>query len=60
MNNKEIIEIASIRLALIASAKNNTYTDKSQIAYYRRIAASPVKLTNGNSVLYSAGTLSNW
>ena len=60
MNNKEIIEIASIRLSLIAPAINNTFTDQSKIAYYRRVAAIPVKLPNGNSILYSPGTLSNW
>ena len=60
MNNKEIIEIASIRLALIAPAINNTFTEESKTAYFRRVAANPVKLPNGNSVLYSPGTLSNW
>ena len=60
MNNKEMIEIASIRLDLIVPAINNTFTDKSKIAYYRRISTSPVKLPNGNTVLYSPGTLSNW
>lgn len=55
-----MIEIASIRLALIAPAINNTFTDRSKIAYYRRVASAPVKLPNGNSVLYSPGTLSNW
>lgn len=60
MNDKEIIEIASIRLALIAPAINNTYPDQSKIAYYRRIASNPVKLPNGKTVLYSPGTLSNW
>ena len=60
MNNKEIIEIASIRLALIAPAINNTFTEQSKIAYYRRVSINPVKLPNGNSVLYSPGTLSNW
>ncbi len=55
-----MIEIASIRLDLIVPAINNTFTDKSKIAYYRRISTSPVKLPNGNTVLYSPGTLSNW
>lgn len=55
-----MIEIASIRLALIAPAINNTFTEKSKIAYYRRVSTNPVKLPNGNSVFYSPGTLSNW
>jgi len=60
MNNKEMIEIASIRLALVAPTINNTFTEESKSAYYRRIAAIPVKLPNGKTVLYSPGTLSNW
>jgi transposase InsO family protein len=60
VNNKEIIEIASIRLALIAPAINNTITEESKIAYYRRISTNPVKLPNGKIVFYSPGTLSNW
>jgi len=59
MNNKEMIEIASIRLALIAPVINNTFTENSKMAYYRRVAENPVKLPNGKSVMYSPGTLSN-
>ena len=36
MNNKEMIEIASIRLALIAPAINYTFTEESKSAYFRR------------------------
>jgi transposase InsO family protein len=60
VNNKEMIEIASIRLALIAPAINNTIVEESKIAYYRRISTNPVKLPNGKIVFYSPGTLSNW
>ena len=60
MNNKEMIEIASIRLALIAPVINNTFTEESKMAYYRRVAENPVKLPNGKTVMYSPGTLSNW
>lgn len=55
-----MIEIASIRLGLIAPAINNTFTEESKIAYYRRVSTNPVKLPNGKSVVYSPGTLSNW
>jgi len=55
-----MIEIASIRLALIAPAINNTIVEESKIAYYRRISTNPVKLPNGKIVFYSPGTLSNW
>lgn len=60
MNNKEMIEIASTRLSLIAPALNGTYTDASKNAYYRRIASISVKLPNGKEVEYSPGTFSNW
>ena len=60
MNNKEKIEIASIRLALIAPVVNNTYTEESKMAYYRKVTQNPIKLPNGESVRYSPGTLSNW
>lgn len=60
MKNKEMIEIASIRLALISPAINNTYPDESKIAYYRRISSISIKLPNGKNVFYSPGTFSNW
>ncbi len=60
MNNKEMIEFASIRLSLIAPTLNGTYTDVSKNAYYRRIASFPIKLPNGKEVRYSPGTFSNW
>lgn len=37
-----MIEIASIRLALIALAIDNTFTEGSKIAYYRHVSATPV------------------
>ncbi len=43
MKNKEMIEIASIRLALISPAINNTYPDESKIAYYRPASNSQEK-----------------
>ncbi len=55
-----MIEIASIRLALIAPAITGTYTDNSKITYCRRISLKPVKLPNGKEILYNPGTLSNW
>jgi len=60
MNTKEMIEIASIRLALISPALNNTFTEESKIAYYRRISSNSVKLPDGSTVCYAAGTLANW
>ena len=60
MNNKEIIEIASLKLSLIAPVINGTYTDDSKSAYFKRIAATPVKLPNGSTVFYAPGTFSTW
>ena len=55
-----MIEIATIRLALIGPVINNTFTEESKMAYYRRASMQPVKLPNGTEVKYSPGTLSNW
>ena len=57
---KEFIEEASIRLALIQPAYNATYPDASKRAYFCRIAEKPVKMPNGREVKYSPGTLACW
>lgn len=60
LKSKEMIEIASIKLATISPALNGTYTDASKIAYYRRIANTPLKMPNGHEVLYNYATFSTW
>jgi len=58
--SKKFIEEASVRLALIQPAYNETYPDATKRAYYCRMAEKPVRLPDGRSVLYSPGTLACW
>ena len=60
MDQKTMIEIASIRLALIQPAFNGTYSDATKKQYYERISEVPLKLPDGKNVKYSAGTLACW
>ena len=60
MDQKTMIEIASIRLALIQPAFNGTYPDATKKQYYERISEVPLKLPDGKTVKYSAGTLACW
>ncbi len=57
---KELIEIATIRLAVIQPAFNGTYPDRTKAAYYARIAATPLKLPRGQEVTYTPSTFSCW
>lgn len=54
------VAVASIRLAIIQPAFNGTYPDMTKLDYYKRIAASPVKLPDGREVRYTPGTMSCW
>ena len=47
MDQKTMIEIASIRLALIQPAFNGTYPDATKKQYYERISEVPLKLPSG-------------
>lgn len=60
MDQKTMIEIASIRLALIQPAFNGTYPDATKKQYYERISEVPLKLPDGKAIKYSAGTLACW
>jgi len=60
MDYKTMIEIASLRLALIQPAFNETYPDATKKQYYERICATPVKLPGGKEVRYAYGTLACW
>lgn len=55
-----MIEIASIRLALIQPAFNGTYPDATKKQYYERISSIPLKLPDGKEVKYAYGTLACW
>lgn len=60
MDQKTMIEIASIRLALIQPAFNGTYPDATKKQYYERISQIPLKLPGGKEVKYAYGTLACW
>ena len=57
---KKFIEEASIRLALIQPAYNETYPDATKRAYYCRVTEKPIRLPDGREVRYSPGTLACW
>jgi transposase InsO family protein len=58
--HKKFIEEASIRLALIQPAYNETYPDASKRAYFCRITEKPIKMPDGREIRYSPGTLACW
>lgn len=63
MNQQELnnrIAIASLRLAAIQPAFNNTYPDMNKKAYYARIAKQPFKFPDGHEVLFAPGTYACW
>lgn len=63
MNQKDLnndIAIASLRLAAIQPAFNNTYPDMNKTAYYARISQQPFKFPDGHEVLYAPGTYACW
>lgn len=47
-------------IGIIAPVVQNTYPDASVSAYFRRIAASPVKLPEGKEMIYKPGALKSW
>lgn len=57
---KKFIEEASIRLAMIQPAYNETYPDASKRAYFCRITEKPIKMPDGREIRYSPGTLACW
>lgn len=54
------IEIAHFRFSLIAPVIQNTFTEKSASAYYRRVTANPITLPDGRTFQYQPGTLEKW
>lgn len=63
MNQKDLnngIAIASLRLAAIQPAFNNTYPDMNKRAYYTRIAQQPFRFPDGHEVHYTPGTYACW
>jgi len=57
---RERHEIAMARFAAIAPAINNTFTEQSAAAYYRRIAEEPLITLGGAMRNYSPLTFEDW
>lgn len=59
-SNISPIEMAHFRFSLIAPVIQNTFTEKSASAYYRRVTANPITLPDGSVFQYQPGTLEKW
>ena len=58
--NKEEVEIARLRFAVIAPVIMNTYTELTKTAYYKKVADKPLKLPDGKEVMYKYNTFEKW
>ena len=59
-NERERHEIAMARFAAVAPVINNTFTEVSAAAYYRRIAEEPFQTLGGTLRHYSPLTFEDW
>lgn len=59
-NLSKLAEIAEFRFGIIAPVIQSTYTDVSETAYYKRVAAKPLTLPDGHTFQYSYKTLQKW
>lgn len=57
---KEILEEAMFRLGLISPVVQNTYSDKSEQAYFNRISSKPIKGFGGTIRFIKPSTLKTW
>jgi transposase InsO family protein len=60
MKNQQLDELALFRYSLIAPLVNDTYSEASKEAYYRKIASKEYKLPNGKLARFSPGTIKDW
>ena len=58
--NLDPIEYAQFKFAFIAPLIQNLYTDESELAYYKRVAAQPLTLPNGEVRLFKPDTIGKW
>ena len=58
--NLDPIEYAQFKFALIAPLIQNLYTDESELAYCKRVAAQPLTLPNGEVRLFKPDTIGKW
>lgn len=59
-DEKTAIEMGYFRFSLIAPVIQETFTEPSKIAYYRRVTESPFTLPNGKTMVYNPKTLEKW
>jgi transposase InsO family protein len=59
-NDKNNIEMAYFRFSLIASVIQNTYTEATKTAYYKRVTEEPFTLPDGKTKFYKYKTLEKW
>lgn len=59
-NEKEAIEMAYFRFSLIAPVIQDTFTDATKAAYYRRVTGNAFSLPNGKTIVYKQKTLEKW
>lgn len=57
---KKRLSVAEDKFGLIAPVINGSYPDSSKTAYFERITASPVKLSDGQLISVKASTLATW
>lgn len=60
MGKDDAIEMAMFRFGLIAPVINNTFSEASKTAYYRKVCADVLMLPNGAMASYAAATFSYW
>lgn len=59
-NDKAAIDMAYFRFSLIAPVIQDTFTDPTKTAYYRRVTESSFTLPNGKVMIYNPKTLEKW
>ena len=57
---KRRLSVAEDKFGLIAPVVNGSFPDGSKTAYFERIAANPVKLSDGRLINVKASTLATW
>lgn len=62
MSMKEVtpLEMAHFKFGLIAPVIQDTFSDPSAMAYYRRVTEEPITRPDGTSFKYNPGTLQKW
>lgn len=56
----EAVKIAHLRFAVIAPVIQGIFTEPTKTAYYKKVAVKPLKMPDGNEVLYNYNTFEKW